>query len=153
MSRGARSNNARPNSELSGKGVVMQKLDAEPDGGRGEDGGRFAEPSPTLKRFGSFAVVRSSVVVLHVGPSFNGDKCLWGAVVEEGYLSVAAGGEGYAVYFDPVVEGASSTAAMPLERPVPCSAMVGGGVSEGLSPGVKAETKVHPAVACGGCFC
>ena len=33
MLHGSRWNNARPNSELSGRGFAMQKVDAEPDGG------------------------------------------------------------------------------------------------------------------------
>ena len=81
----ARWNNARPNRELSGRGVVMQKLDAEPDGGRGEEGGRFADTSPRTRGHVSLADVQSGVVVLRAGPSFSGDTILWGACVQEGY--------------------------------------------------------------------
>ena len=43
MLHGARWDNARPNSEFGWSGVAMQKLDSEPDGGRGEEGGRFTD--------------------------------------------------------------------------------------------------------------
>ena len=76
---GARWNNARPNRELGGRGIVMQKLDAEPVGGRGEEGGRIAEASPRTRGRVSFADVGSGVVVLYAGPGFSRDKSLWRA--------------------------------------------------------------------------
>ena len=85
MLHGARRNNARPNRELSGRGIAMQKLDADPDGGRGEEGGRFAEASPRTRGRVSFADVRSGVVVLYVGPGVSGGKRLWRAGVQVGY--------------------------------------------------------------------
>ena len=63
----------------------MQKLNAEPDGGRGEEGGRFAETSPRTRGRVSFADVRSGVVVPHASPGFGGDKRLWRVGVQEGY--------------------------------------------------------------------
>ena len=39
--------------------------------------------------------------------------------------------------------------AMPFERPGPCSAIGGGGVSEGSSPGLMVDTKVHAGVISG----
>ena len=64
----------------------MQKLGAEPDGGRGEEeGGRFTEASPRTRGRVSFADVRSGVDVLHAGQGFSGDKNLWRAGVQEGY--------------------------------------------------------------------
>ena len=48
-----------------------------------------------------------------------------------------------------VVKEGSSMVAMPFERPGRCSAIGGGGVSEGSSPGVMVETKVHAGVVSG----
>ena len=42
-----------------------------------------------------------------------------------------------------MVKEPSSTVVMPFERLGPCSAIGGGGVSEGCSPGEMVETKVH----------
>ena len=84
MGFGARWNDARPNIELSERGVAMQKLDAMPEGSRGEEGSRFAETSQRTRGCVSFAGVRSSVVVRLSGLRFSGNKCVCGADVQEG---------------------------------------------------------------------
>ena len=53
------------------------------------------------------------------------------------------------MYFDPGGEGGVVDGDMPFERPGPCSAIGGGGMSEASSPGVMVETKVHAGVVAG----
>ena len=127
----------------------MQKLDAEPDGNRGEEGGRFAETSPRTRRRVSFTGLRSSVVVLYAGPSFSGYECLWGAGILEGYEALAAGGGGSAVYFDPCGEGGVIDGGNAVQEARSMFGDRGRWVPEEPSPGVTVETKVHAGVVSG----
>ena len=86
-------NDGHPNRELSGRGVVTKEVDGEPDGFRGDDGGRRPKSS---KNEGARIVagISSSLAVPHAGPSFSGDECMWGDGVKERSLAIAArGGE------------------------------------------------------------
>ena len=130
----------------------MQKLDAKPDGNRGEEGGRCAETSRRTRGRVSFASVRSSVVVLYAGPSFSGYECLWGAGIQEGSEAVVAGGGVSAVYFDPGGEGGVIDGGHAVRE---TRSMFGdrgrwsaGGIKSS-SPGVMVETKVHAGVVSG----
>ena len=75
MLHGAYWDDEHPTRELSARGVAMKEVDAEPDGFRGDDGGRLPESS---KNDGAHVVagISSSYAVPHAGPSFSGDECM-----------------------------------------------------------------------------
>ena len=85
-------NDEHPNSELSRRGVAMKKLDAKPDGFRGDDGGRLPESS---KNEGERidAGISPSLAVPHAGPTSSGAECMQVAGAQEGSLAIVARGE------------------------------------------------------------
>ena len=127
----------------------MQKLDAEPDGGQGEEGGKFAE---TFQERGGACRSRTSDPALLYFMRAQASaqiKVCGEAVCRRDTRPLGPMAEGPLCALILVMKEASSMVAMPFERPGPCSAIGGGGVSEGSSPGVTVETKVHAGVVSG----